>query len=273
MQTLSYSEIVARFAQEWANKCQWYHGHTKVDPVGTLDYPHMGQNLYAISGAPSINLTNVTLSWYYEKPDYDYDENKCPPEKMCGHYTQVVWADSYEIGCGQATCPFLNQSGFQGEAKLLVCNYGPSGNILERRPFQKGRACSKCSTGQFWCTKGLCNRTCSGNPGDDCHCAANCQNGGSKDDSTCKCKCSRGWGDIDCSRKCQNYDLKCDPAPDELGWPPSWCDHPEFGDTVRRRCLLMCKQCCSGSVNCYQIVLISTSWIVSLLLRVFNVRN
>merc|ERR1719337_1625 len=35
----------------------------------------------------------------------------------CGHYTQVVWADSSTLGCGAA-------------GNVVVCQYGEGGNML-----------------------------------------------------------------------------------------------------------------------------------------------
>ena len=41
---------------------------------------------------------------------------------ICGHYTQVVWAASLELGCGLSSCPGL------AYGSTIVCNYGPGGN-------------------------------------------------------------------------------------------------------------------------------------------------
>ncbi|MEO7138026.1 MAG: CAP domain-containing protein [Gemmatimonadales bacterium] len=41
---------------------------------------------------------------------------------MCGHYTQLVWRATREVGCALNSCPgpaFPNS---------IVCNYGPGGN-------------------------------------------------------------------------------------------------------------------------------------------------
>ena len=42
-----------------------------------------------------------------------------------GHYTQVVWADTEELGCGMVY--------YQGDSffeTLIVCNYAKGGNFL-----------------------------------------------------------------------------------------------------------------------------------------------
>ena len=42
-----------------------------------------------------------------------------------GHYTQVVWADTEELGCGMVY--------YQGDSffeTLIVCNYAKGGNFI-----------------------------------------------------------------------------------------------------------------------------------------------
>lgn len=51
-----------------------------------------------------------------------------------GHYTQILWAASTRIGCGYVN--FMNGNGY---TVLLVCNYGPAGNVLGGRMYQAVR--------------------------------------------------------------------------------------------------------------------------------------
>ena len=44
-----------------------------------------------------------TLAWYLEVESPGYNSNDIDPFKnpgSAGHYTQVVWAETEEIGCG-----------------------------------------------------------------------------------------------------------------------------------------------------------------------------
>lgn len=45
----------------------------------------------------------------------------------CGHYTQVVWRNTTELGCGMATC--------SGGAEIWVCNYKAQGNYINQYPY------------------------------------------------------------------------------------------------------------------------------------------
>jgi pathogenesis-related protein 1 len=111
---LVWSSTVAASAQAWAEMCNFKHSGGKY-----------GENIYASAGSKK-GPKDVVASWASEDASYDYAQNKC--SGTCGHYTQVVWAGSKELGCGYAHCktnsPF---SGFP-EWDFWVCNYNPPGN-------------------------------------------------------------------------------------------------------------------------------------------------
>ena len=49
--------------------------------------------------------------------------------KYTPSYVKVVWAKSYEVGCGQTTCAsILNEDTGDtwNNAVFIVCNYGPA---------------------------------------------------------------------------------------------------------------------------------------------------
>lgn len=82
-----------------------------------------GENIYWISGG-SPSGESVTDSWYGEIKDYNFAR---PGFGMkTGHFTQVVWKDSKEIGCGVAKS--------RRGGTYVVCNYNPPGNYQGRFP-------------------------------------------------------------------------------------------------------------------------------------------
>jgi uncharacterized protein YkwD len=120
---LSWNTSIASMAQSYANQCHFAHSDN-------ADY---GENIYAVaSRAPA--LRDAVAAWAGEEPNYNYATNACRAGKVCGHYTQVVWSGTSEVGCGKTYC--TKNSPFGGFPKwyLIVCNYAPAGND-GRRPY------------------------------------------------------------------------------------------------------------------------------------------
>jgi len=114
---LKWSEPLARVAQEWADRLmqngQFVHSHN----------PKYGENLYEISeGTATPGL--VVKAWADEVADFDYRSNSC--RGVCGHYTQIVWNDTREVGCAVAR---------GGRREVWVCEYDPPGNWVGRKPY------------------------------------------------------------------------------------------------------------------------------------------
>ncbi|XP_071982603.1 uncharacterized protein [Engystomops pustulosus] len=92
--------------------------------------------------------------WHRERDFYNFTENSCQEGQMCGHYTQVVWAETERVGCGEKFCEKLE--GFEeGNMFLLVCNYEPPGNFQGEKPYTPGEACSSCPPAHV-CKDSLC---------------------------------------------------------------------------------------------------------------------
>lgn len=117
---LVWDPAIAAVAQAYAEGCVFEHSGG--------DY---GENLFANYGS-NASPADVVNSWASEVEDYDYDNNSC--SGVCGHYTQVVWADSRKLGCGVATC---NENSPFGENPWFnwVCNYDPPGNFVGEKPY------------------------------------------------------------------------------------------------------------------------------------------
>ena len=116
---LSWSGEVAAVAQAYAEQCNFDHSSGPY-----------GENLYATSGGGSPE--DVVGSWASEAANYNHANNSC--SGTCGHYTQVVWADSTQLGCGVANCTTGSPFG-GGSWQFWVCNYNPPGNYVGERPY------------------------------------------------------------------------------------------------------------------------------------------
>lgn len=127
-----WSEKLAEMAQAHANKltsehaCELVHSHAGG----------VGENLYWASAliystgeteVQPVFPTQVASAWGRERANYHYPSNSCAIGKVCGHYTQMVWANTSEIGCARAVC--------QDNSQVWVCNYYPAGNYLGEKPY------------------------------------------------------------------------------------------------------------------------------------------
>ena len=138
---LTWSNSLQTEAQNWANKLK-AKGCGMKHSTGSS-----GENLYWASAKKSasskdaagnwiwnntlqtVSDKHVTDSWGNEQQWYDYASNQCnaPAGKSCGHYTQVVWKDTKEVGCANAVCDDFSQ--------VWVCNYAPAGNYVGQKPY------------------------------------------------------------------------------------------------------------------------------------------
>ncbi len=132
---LTLSDSLNNTAQAWAERLAG-------NPNGGLQHSspsqrnNAGENLYvSYTLEPSVDPTTLAKdavdSWYNEVSSYNYDNPGFYPET--GHFTQVVWRSSTQLGCGAARGTSTNQ-GFNYNAYYVVCHYAPAGNILGQFP-------------------------------------------------------------------------------------------------------------------------------------------
>lgn len=121
---LAWSDSLADAAQGWANVLM-------AQQNGPLFFCHepfsrtsQGENI-----AYDSTVRRGVTAWYNEKSQYDSDPQKViilnPPQgqnfRLWGHYSQMVWRGTTQIGCGKATSTQY--------PVVLVCRYLPPGNI------------------------------------------------------------------------------------------------------------------------------------------------
>ncbi len=115
--SLAWSTALASKAQHWASTLM-ARGQFRHRP----NTPY-GENLFEISGA-SASPGEVVNTWASQARNYDYRTNSC--RGVCGHYMQVIWSDTKEVGCGVV----------RGRGReVWVCNYNPPGNVVGLRPY------------------------------------------------------------------------------------------------------------------------------------------
>ncbi|CAF1077238.1 unnamed protein product [Adineta ricciae] len=96
--------------------------------------PGLGENLWSSwSPVPLILVNAPTVSWYSEIKSYKYRSPGFSP--ATGHFTQVIWKSSTQLGIGIA---FANNN----TNVYVVANYYPPGNALGSFPANVLRLCS-----------------------------------------------------------------------------------------------------------------------------------
>lgn len=131
----SWNDTLAESARKCAETCVFEH-RTEIDgggygqniaSWGSTDAPTGAENKYG-----AISITN---QWYNsEVMNYEsYIGQANPPSGLdldaYGHFTQVVWDKSTEVGCYTAYCGAGTMYSFQ--AYFTVCNYYSPGNYAD----------------------------------------------------------------------------------------------------------------------------------------------
>lgn len=139
---LVWSQKLKIQAQTWANELK-----AQGCPLKHSGAKGLGENIYWASSkkiatskdakgewiwvdvVQGVTEQQVVDSWASEQQWYSIATNTCnaPTGKSCGHYTQVVWKNSTEVGCAKTIC---NDS-----AQIWVCNYTPAGNMNGNKPY------------------------------------------------------------------------------------------------------------------------------------------
>ena len=110
--SLTWSSALARDAEAWAKQIA-REGRLRHDD--TKD----GENVFMVFGR-EIDGADAVNSWYSEVKNYDF----CKPgfQSNTGHFTQVVWKGSKELGIGKAK---------SADGKVFVVGrYRPAGNNM-----------------------------------------------------------------------------------------------------------------------------------------------
>ncbi len=117
---LVWSDKLSDFSAEWATKkgkqgCKMQHRPDN----------DFGENIYWSSGMafdPEVAVTE----WGNEKLQYN-NEVIGQEKAMVGHYTQMVWRTTTQVGCAAYQCE---------QNLIVICNYNPAGNWMGQHPYK-----------------------------------------------------------------------------------------------------------------------------------------
>ncbi|MDQ7089368.1 MAG: CAP domain-containing protein [Methylococcales bacterium] len=120
LKPLSWSTEMAQEAQVWAKNlaqtgCTLQHNK----------HSNYGENLF-MGALKHYKVIDAIKSWEKEKADYKGNFLNSENWRKVGHYTQIVWQSTTELGCAKAIC---------NHHLIVVCHYNPAGNYMGQKPY------------------------------------------------------------------------------------------------------------------------------------------
>ena len=123
---LRWNPQLAEAAGQWADRLARAHRfeHAPENPVAP-----QGENLWE-GTRDYFPPESMVDAWAREKKFFKIgifpDNSTTGDVEDVGHYTQLVWRDTSEVGCAIAR---------NAEDDVLVCRYSQAGNYIGERPF------------------------------------------------------------------------------------------------------------------------------------------
>jgi Cysteine-rich secretory protein family len=130
---LTWSDSLAAGAQAWAEQIA-RTGLWMNDPVNAVPQGPNGENIarFDLPEGPTDPRGGTSL-WVNEKENWQGGVLTQENSYRTGHYTQMVWSSTTQVGCGTAALHWPNApSGWLG---ILVCRYLPPGNYIGQAPY------------------------------------------------------------------------------------------------------------------------------------------
>ncbi|XP_032595508.1 Golgi-associated plant pathogenesis-related protein 1 [Drosophila grimshawi] len=113
---LQLNEQLSKLSTDWA---KYLLAKNRMEHRQNSGY---GENIYMASGG-NLTGTDAVTSWYNEIHQYNWQRPSF--QSNTGHFTQVVWRSSTQLGVGFAR---------RGNTIYVVCNYDPPGNFMNQFP-------------------------------------------------------------------------------------------------------------------------------------------
>jgi pathogenesis-related protein 1 len=116
---LSWSSDAAAYIQNWvdqlaATSCNLQHRQPN----------QYGENLFM--GSMGYGVGDAVKAWDNEKKAYNGAPISPNNFSGIGHYTQMVWRSTTQVGCAKASCNGM---------VIIGCNYDPPGNMIGQKPY------------------------------------------------------------------------------------------------------------------------------------------
>jgi pathogenesis-related protein 1 len=117
---LNWSEKLSQHAANWTTKLA-----AQGCAIGHSQDSNYGENIF-ISSSNHDAVVEAAKAWESEKINYSGEPLNKSLWSQVGHYTQMVWRDTSELGCAKVAC---------ANDLIVVCNYNPAGNFMGKKPY------------------------------------------------------------------------------------------------------------------------------------------
>ncbi|MBS1578979.1 MAG: hypothetical protein JST29_05000 [Bacteroidetes bacterium] len=120
--SLQWSEALTKEAEQYALQLAktntFKHSSNRINE---------GENLW-MGTANAYTVKDMLHSWTEEAKDFVYNvfPNCSKNGNVVGHFTQIIWKTTTQVGCAIAT---------NGNNDYLVCRYFPAGNWIGEKPY------------------------------------------------------------------------------------------------------------------------------------------
>jgi uncharacterized protein YkwD len=114
---LTWSKELAAYAQRWADQL------AQTNTFAHSPNNNYGENIFMGSG--NYTVLDASKDWYSEKKGYTY--RKIGADLSAGHYTQMVWRGTTQVGVGVAIAA--------DGSIYVVADYSPAGNYVGEFPY------------------------------------------------------------------------------------------------------------------------------------------
>ncbi|KAL4754915.1 hypothetical protein BDW72DRAFT_164645 [Aspergillus terricola var. indicus] len=122
---VTWSSDLESSAQVLASRCVYEHD-TSINGGG------YGQNIGYGTSADEVAVMISNLMYNDEMGYYENLYGQASPDmtlfEKWGHFSQIVWKGTSEVGCATVSCPSLGNVDSASAVPFTVCNYSPAGN-------------------------------------------------------------------------------------------------------------------------------------------------
>lgn len=123
---LIWSQDLAKFAQEWADHLASQGCDMEHRPRNGKWTQKYGENIFWGKGM-DYSALDASKNWYSEIEHYTYGVLNGSNSGKTGHYTQMVWKKTTQVGIAVVKC--------SDGAIIIVANYNPPGNYMGESPY------------------------------------------------------------------------------------------------------------------------------------------